>query len=208
MSRSDVLSDTGTIRALPDLPRRMVRTPLARSTSIIEGERFADPKPRDGNEAEQGRVCQGADSMDGGKPRRFLDDLHNLLIAIDIRTGAAVPARNEPLWWYFVSRIDPAQPLGKLADHPQTGRPCSLVGFAELGLPCEEQVGRGVFRLVAASEGNKSPQYPCRCAEVISQAAADREIAVKLLDQGAHFAPPATGHSRATARNPSTSSLA
>jgi hypothetical protein len=44
--------------------------------------------------------------------------------------------------------------------------------------------------------------------EVISQAAADREIAVKLLDQGTHFAPPATGHSRATARSPSTSNLA
>jgi hypothetical protein len=54
----------------------------------------------------------------------------------------------------LVSRIDPAQPEGKLADHPQPPRPCLLVGFAELGLPCQEQVGRDVPRLTAMGEGN------------------------------------------------------
>jgi hypothetical protein len=57
-------------------------------------------------------------------------------------------------------------------------------------------------------ESNKSAQHPCRRAEVKSQAAADRQIAVKLMGQGAHFPPPAAGHSGAMERNPSTSSFA
>src|ERR1700676_3448205 len=122
MSRTEMLADTGTMRALPDLPRRMVSTPVARSTSPL--------------------------------------------------SRATMSARNERFRRHFVSRIDPAQPLGKLADHHQASGPGLRTRFTELILPPKEQLGGDVIHALGIGESNKSAQHPCRSAEVKSQPAA------------------------------------
>src|SRR3546814_3287090 len=54
---------------------------------------------------------------------------------------------------------------------------------------------------------HEAAQRPFGCAEVISQAAPDAEIAVKFMSER-HCASPATGHGFAIERRPSTSSFA
>src|SRR3984893_8444526 len=195
MSRTEVLFDTGTMRALPDLPRRMASTPVTRSTSQLS-RASASLIRRPVTAMRPKSIAYVSARMPLAEGSRAAPSIiySDLPIAIDIWTGAAMSAQKEGFRRYFVSRIDSAQPLGKLTNDHQSPCPGLRTRLTECVLPPQEEVGGDVINALAVGEGNKSPQYPCRCTEVKSQTAADRQIAVKLVGQGAHF-PPVTGHS-------------
>src|SRR3546814_11555442 len=70
----------------------------------------------------------------------------------------------------------------------------------------QEQVGRDVIDALLIGILHEAAQRPFGCAEVISQAAPDAEIAVKFMSES-HCASPATGHGFAIERRPSISSF-
>src|SRR3546814_13463622 len=74
--------------------------------------------------------------------------------------------------------------------------------MAERALPAQEQVGRDVIDALLIGILHEAAQRPFGCAEVISQAAPDAEIAVKFMSES-HCASPATGHGFAIERRPS-----
>jgi hypothetical protein len=90
--------------------------------------------------------------------------------------------------------IQTVHPLGKEPDYAQTPRPSVAVRIAERFLPSQEERGADKIGALTFCERSKSAQDTFRRAEVIPKAAPDGQVAIKFSRQGAHFAPPVTGH--------------
>jgi hypothetical protein len=66
--------------------------------------------------------------------------------------------------------------------------------MAECVLPSQEERSADKIGTLMFCERSKSAQDTFRRAEVVPEAAPDGQIAIELSGQGAHFAPPSTGH--------------
>ena len=106
-----MVSWIGTKRDLPNLVRRIARTPFRRSTSrTIEGERFAEPQAGGGEQAEQRGVGLRTQPQVRREPRGFADDARDLLVAVDVWRAPSIPIRQEPARRDLGARVGGAQP--------------------------------------------------------------------------------------------------
>ena len=78
-------------------------------------------------------------------------------------------------------RLDPVQPLRKDPDYAQASRPSRPFRVAEGGLPSQEKIGSDVVSMLLVGKSDKSPQDPLSRAKVITEAATNCEVAVKLF---------------------------
>jgi hypothetical protein len=68
------------------------------------------------------------------------------------------------------------------------------VRATERFLPSPEEISAHEIGTFLLRECGKFAQDTFRRPEVVSKAAPDSQIAIEFFGQGAHFAPPATGH--------------
>ena len=98
--------------------------------------------------------------MGRGSRAASIDDLHDLVVVIDIGTLAPMSAWDQRLRRNFVSGSIPLGPEGKLADH--TRRAPTVLSSPYRTTSTPGPLGRDMTSFASLGEGDKPPQRPCR----------------------------------------------